>query len=149
VIWLGTSNIGQELILDHHKSRETPDSLMPREDYVTLMTDLRPRVSDRLGVRVKIPVLFREDELTISSIQPNILSRVTTLLPFVPFTQEERRAIAAEALHSLSGDMIQDLSPETLTSIVDGAVADFVASEGARSLYRAVSHQLMDAVDLV
>jgi hypothetical protein len=51
VIWLGTSNIGQELIFEHHASRREPESVMTREEYVGLMASLRPQVSDRLGVR--------------------------------------------------------------------------------------------------
>jgi hypothetical protein len=51
VIWLGTSNIGHDLVFGHHTTRQDPDSLMSREEYVELMGLLRPRVSERLGVR--------------------------------------------------------------------------------------------------
>ncbi|KAL4263752.1 AAA+ ATPase domain-containing protein [Pleurotus pulmonarius] len=82
VIWLGTSNVGQELVFDHHATRAEPETLMSREEYVQLMALLRPRVSDQLGT--------------------SILSRVTTVLPFVTFTTDEKMAIASEALHTLA-----------------------------------------------
>lgn len=50
VIWLGTSNVGQELVFDHHAARAEPETLMSREEYVQLMALLRPRVSEQLGV---------------------------------------------------------------------------------------------------
>jgi hypothetical protein len=50
VIWLGTSNIGHDLVFKHHQSRARPDDLMTREEYVELMDLLRPLVSERLGV---------------------------------------------------------------------------------------------------
>lgn len=50
VIWLGTSNIGHELVFDHHRNRPEPDEQMTREEYLQLMEMLRPRVSDCLGV---------------------------------------------------------------------------------------------------
>lgn len=74
-----------------------------------------------------------------------MLSRVTTVLPFVPFTMDEKMAIAAEAIHSLAGaDMLKTLSPQVIESIVKGALRDYMPAEGARSLYRAISSQLMD-----
>ena len=57
VVWLGTSNIGHDLVFKHHESRAHPDKLMAhpdklmaREEYVELMGLLRPLVSERLGV---------------------------------------------------------------------------------------------------
>ncbi|KAK0195434.1 P-loop containing nucleoside triphosphate hydrolase protein [Armillaria mellea] len=128
-IWLGTSNIGQDLVFEYHESLKHPDKIMSREEYVKLMSLMRPRVSERLG--------------------SSILSRVTTILPFVPFTLNETRVIASEALQSISGDVIKDMSSEVLTSVVEGAILGTIPSEGARSLYRAVSNLLVDAMDLV
>lgn len=128
-VWLGTSNIGQDLVFEYHGSLKHPDKVMSREEYVKLMSLMRPRVSERLG--------------------SSILSRVTTILPFVPFTLDETRAIASEALQSISGDVIKDMSSEILTSVVEGAILGSIPSEGARSLYRAVSNLLVDAMDLV
>jgi len=50
VVWLGTSNIGHDLVFKHHESRAHPDKLMAREEYVELMGLLRPLVCERLGV---------------------------------------------------------------------------------------------------
>lgn len=50
VIWLGTSNIGHDLVFQHRDARKHSEELMTREEYVDLMGLLRPRVSERLGV---------------------------------------------------------------------------------------------------
>lgn len=50
VIWLGTSNVGHELVFEHHENRAEPDKRMSREDYLELTDMLRPRVSHCLGV---------------------------------------------------------------------------------------------------
>ncbi|KAF8647484.1 hypothetical protein AX16_006689 [Volvariella volvacea WC 439] len=126
VIWLGTSNIGHDLVFQHHEARKNQDEMMLREEYVSLMESLRPRVSERLGA--------------------SILSRVTTVLPFVPFTTEEKRAICSEALYNLAGESLSELSPESVESIINQALGEYIVNEGARSLYRAVSNQLIDLV---
>jgi len=51
VVWLGTSNVGHGLVFEHHEARAQPDEIMSKEEYVELMGLLRPRVSERLGVR--------------------------------------------------------------------------------------------------
>ncbi|KII88159.1 hypothetical protein PLICRDRAFT_111552 [Plicaturopsis crispa FD-325 SS-3] len=126
VVWLGTSNVGHDLVFEHHAERPNRDELMSREEYVDLMGLLRPRVSKRLGA--------------------SLLSRVTTVLPFVPFSMDERMAIAAEAIHTLAGEMVRTMPPRKVESMVLGAVTGYVPTEGARSLYRAVSSQLMDTI---
>jgi ATP-dependent Clp protease ATP-binding subunit ClpA len=50
VVWIGTSNIGHDLVFEHHEARSRPDELMSKEEYADLMGLLRPRVSQRLGV---------------------------------------------------------------------------------------------------
>lgn len=50
VIWLGTSNIGDELVLQYNSSRDNPETSTTREEYLELTGLLRPRVSARLGV---------------------------------------------------------------------------------------------------
>lgn len=50
VIWLGTSNIGHDMVFEHQASRTCPDEQMSRDEYVDLMKLLRPKVSERLGV---------------------------------------------------------------------------------------------------
>lgn len=79
-------------------------------------------------------------------IQASLLSRVTTVLPFVPFSQDEKMAITAEALYSLAGEEVRSLSPHDVESMVARALPNYLPAEGARSLYRAVSNQLVDCI---
>jgi len=80
------------------------------------------------------------------AMQASLLSRVTTVLPFVPFSLNEKKAVAAEALYTLAGEMVASLSPSAVESMVLRAVSGYIPTEGARSLYRAVSSQLMDCI---
>ena len=73
-----------------------------------------------------------------------MLSRVSTVLPFVPFTLQEKKAICMEALHSLCGDAPHSLDKASVESIIDSAIADYYPTEGARSLHRAISNQMVD-----
>ena len=58
MIWLGTSNIGHDLVFEHQDKRPAPETQLSREEYVDLMGLLRPRVSERLGVsRCLLPLL--------------------------------------------------------------------------------------------
>ena len=79
----------------------------------------------------------------------SLVSRVTTVLPFVPFTNEEKMAVASQALFLQGGEYARSASPETIDELVAGAVAAYIPSEGGRSLYRAVSNLLLDAIDPV
>ncbi|KIM48688.1 hypothetical protein M413DRAFT_437873 [Hebeloma cylindrosporum] len=124
VIWLGTSNIGHDLVFQHRDSRKNPEEPMSREEYVELMALLRPKVSERLGA--------------------SVLSRITTVLPFVPFTLEEMKAICSETLSTLGGEFLESSSPETIEAVIKTALSSYCAIEGARSLHRAISNQLVD-----
>ncbi|PPQ84066.1 hypothetical protein CVT25_003669 [Psilocybe cyanescens] len=127
VIWLGTSNIGHDLVFQHREARKNPDSeSMSREEYVELMALLRPRVSERLGA--------------------SVLSRITTVLPFVPFSVEEKRAICSEAFYTLGGEFARSLPQERVEGIIANALTSYIADEGARSLSRAISNQLVDII---
>jgi len=74
---------------------------------------------------------------------------VTTVLPFVPFTNEEKLAVASQALFLQGGEHARLMSPEAIEKLVVDAVAAYIPSEGGRSLYRAVSNFLLDAIDSV
>lgn len=78
--------------------------------------------------------------------QPSLVSRVTTVLPFVPFTLDEKKAITAEAVYALAGDMSKTLSAQDVESFVIKALPSYHPSEGARSLHRAISNILVDAI---
>lgn len=73
---------------------------------------------------------------------------MTTVLPFVPFTDEEKLAIASQALFLQGGEHARSMSPETIDKFVADAVTAYIPSEGGRSLYRAVSNLLLDVIDL-
>ncbi|KAJ6490768.1 P-loop containing nucleoside triphosphate hydrolase protein [Mycena vitilis] len=124
VVWLGTSNVGHDVVSEHHTKRAQPEELMSREEYLQLMNLIREPVSKHMGA--------------------SVLSRVTTVLPFVPFTNEEQTAICAEAFHALAGGLITQLAPDRLEALICEALLGYVPAEGARSLYRAVSNQLVD-----
>ncbi|KZP08725.1 P-loop containing nucleoside triphosphate hydrolase protein [Athelia psychrophila] len=126
VIWLGTSNIGHDLVFDHNEARPDPHAPITRPEYLELTGLLRPKVSSRLGA--------------------SLLSRVTTVLPFVPFSKDEKKAVAAEALYTLGGDLAQGMSPQEVEIFIDRALPSYLPQEGARSLYRAVSSLLVDHV---
>lgn len=77
-------------------------------------------------------------------LQASLVSRVTTVLPFVPFTLYEKKAIAAEAVYALASDTSRALSPQEVESLVTKALPSYRPSEGARSLHRAISNILVD-----
>lgn len=58
VIWLGTSNIGHDLISQDQSTSWNPDSSISREDYLKLTDVLRPQVSDRLGVSFVVVICY-------------------------------------------------------------------------------------------
>ncbi|TFY53835.1 hypothetical protein EVG20_g9951 [Dentipellis fragilis] len=127
VVWLGTSNIGHDVVVDYQDTLSDPSVTMTQDEYLELVNLLRPKVSDRLGA--------------------SLLSRVTAVLPFVPFTEDEKMAIATEAFYSLGGDLVASLSPEVVEETVRKSLANYTTAEGARSLYRAVSSLLLDIPD--
>jgi hypothetical protein len=53
VIWLGTSNLGNELVLECQAVSEEP---MSRDGYMELVGRLRPRISECLGVSARVLV---------------------------------------------------------------------------------------------
>ncbi|KAK2466638.1 hypothetical protein APHAL10511_000896 [Amanita phalloides] len=126
VVWIGTSNIGHDIILEHQSARDHSQETYSQEEYAELMGLLRPNVSQRLGA--------------------SVLSRVTTVLPFVPFTLEEQKAICSEAMYMLAGEGVRELPPQAVEKIIDDALGSYCAKEGARSLYRAISRQLVDNI---
>ena len=64
----------------------------------------------------------------------------------MPFTEEEKLAIAAEALFSLADASVETLPSATVEKLTQNAVDAYVPEEGARSLYRAVSTELLDTL---
>ncbi len=66
------------------------------------------------------------------------------MLPFVPFTVDEKMAIATEALYSMANDDARNLPAATVEKLVHNALHNYVPAEGAHSLYRGVSTELLD-----
>ena len=65
----------------------------------------------------------------------------------MPFTLDEKKAIAAEAVYALAGDASNvALSPQDVESVVIKALPSYHPSEGARSLHRAISNILVDTI---
>ncbi|KAH6902298.1 hypothetical protein BKA70DRAFT_1306365 [Coprinopsis sp. MPI-PUGE-AT-0042] len=126
VIWLCTSNIGQDLIFNHWDSREFTQEVSSRQEFLELVALLRPLVSERLGA--------------------SVLSRITSVLPFVPFSLEEKRAMSAEAIFQLGGEDAIGLSSDNIESLVQLALGHYIPEEGARSLHRAISNHLVDMI---
>ena len=50
VVWLGTSNIGHDMILKYQEARQCSQEPFSQEEYIELMGLLRPKVSECLGV---------------------------------------------------------------------------------------------------
>ena len=71
---------------------------------------------------------------------------MTTVLPFVPFTYSERRAIAAEIVLTQCAEMDVSIDTDSVRGVVDRVISDYLPSEGARSIQRAVSTYLLDVL---
>jgi ATP-dependent Clp protease ATP-binding subunit ClpA len=72
--------------------------------------------------------------------QSSMISRVSSVLPFLPFTEEEVYALASESLSAMRADQkgeqtYQDVDWEEL---LQQAVGEYIPGEGARSVHRAV-----------
>jgi ATP-dependent Clp protease ATP-binding subunit ClpA len=87
--------------------------------------------------------------------QASIVSRVQGVLPFLPFTHDEQRALASEMLDKLISQYDDSAeAPNTCfttavaNDIVGRAIQDYIEREGARSIHRAVQElceeKLMD-----
>ncbi|KZV65933.1 P-loop containing nucleoside triphosphate hydrolase protein [Peniophora sp. CONT] len=124
VVWIGTSNVGHDTVFEFEPTSRGSDGSMSRADYVKLTDLLRPKVSERLGA--------------------SLVSRVTSVLPFVPFTHDEQMALATEALYSVGGASVADMDVDRVAQAARSALSRYVHSEGARSLYRAASAVLLD-----
>ncbi|KIJ44307.1 hypothetical protein M422DRAFT_168513 [Sphaerobolus stellatus SS14] len=120
VIWIATSNLGRKIITEHVEKWKHPDAPPSRAEYMQLATAIRRSISEILGA--------------------SLLSRITVILPFLPFTETEKIAIGTEAALSYQQFMDTQLTAADLEGIVTAAVRDvnFVEEEGARSLYRVV-----------
>ena len=99
-----------------------------------------------LGCVVRIFAIRRAKLIEYLSKQGGLIGRCTAVLPFVPFTEEEKIVIATEALlmHQADAELAQGLSAATLENAARKSLARYIPAEGARSLHRAVSAMLLD-----
>jgi hypothetical protein len=72
------------------------------------------------------------------------VSRVTAVLPFVPFTEGEQLAIATEALFTLGGELTTSMGVSEIEELAREALERYLPTEGARSIYRTVSALLLN-----
>jgi ATP-dependent Clp protease ATP-binding subunit ClpA len=80
----------------------------------------------------------------ILSLQASLVSRITAVLPFVPFNEAEQMAIATEAIFATNDEYATKLDVDSVEHVARAALARYIPVEGARSLYRAVSSVLLD-----
>ncbi|KAG8736005.1 hypothetical protein FRC10_009888 [Ceratobasidium sp. 414] len=142
VIWIATSNSGDDATLKFFAERSRPsygglasgesalsrlvhsprpnDNNFTRKDYLQLMQAVRKRLGELLG--------------------SSMISRVSTVLPFLPFTEEEVLALASESLSAMreAQKSDQDLEDVDWDGLLQQAVGEYIPGEGARSVHRAV-----------
>ncbi|KDQ15714.1 hypothetical protein BOTBODRAFT_108216 [Botryobasidium botryosum FD-172 SS1] len=130
VIWICTSNIGENLAFEYHSNH--PEGPSSREEYLALMTIVRRYMGESLGT--------------------SLVSRVTAVLPFLPFQPQEQLALASESLSAVQQEMSASaFSPPTARmsaaeteTLLRQAVEDYIPREGARSIQRAVQARYED-----
>ncbi|KAG8988392.1 hypothetical protein FRB90_002768 [Tulasnella sp. 427] len=117
VIWISTSNAGEEIVFDFEHNRG--DRPCDRKEYLDLATRIRRKLIESLGA--------------------SLVSRITTVLPFLAFTHPEKLALAYHCLPSDSS-----LSKEELDTLLEDILADYIPNEGVRSIQRAVQRHCED-----
>ena len=50
VVWLGTSNLGDQYVFEYQSTLSNPTAAMSREEYLDLIGLMRTKVTDQLGV---------------------------------------------------------------------------------------------------
>ncbi|KAG8911700.1 hypothetical protein FRC00_005980, partial [Tulasnella sp. 408] len=117
VIWISTSNAGEDIVFDFERDRE--DRPCDRKEYLDLATRIRRKLIESLGA--------------------SLVSRITTVLPFLAFTHAEKLALAYQSLPSDAS-----LPKEELDTLLDAILDDYIPSEGVRSIQRAVQRHYED-----
>ncbi|KAH9180428.1 hypothetical protein EDB89DRAFT_2110547 [Lactarius sanguifluus] len=108
VVWLGTSNIGHDLVFEFCET--SLGAGVSHEEYLELMQLLRPQISRCLGA--------------------SLSSRVTAVLPFVPFTETELMAIATEVFYFLGGERTISVSSDVVERISRRAIESYIPGGG-------------------
>ncbi|KAG8878597.1 hypothetical protein FRB97_002379 [Tulasnella sp. 331] len=110
VIWIATSNAGEDIVFDFEQ--QLGGRSCERNEYLDLGTRVRRKLIESLGA--------------------SLVSRATTILPFLAFNEMEKIAIAYQHLPT------NELPKEELDIMLGKVLQDYVASEGVRSIQRAV-----------
>ncbi|KAF8713596.1 hypothetical protein RHS03_00431, partial [Rhizoctonia solani] len=138
VIWIATSNSGDDATLKFFAERSRPsdrgesalarlahnprpkEDNFTRNDYLKLMQAVRKRLGELLG--------------------SSMISRVSSVLPFLPFTEDEVYALASESLSAMRAEQKGDQSYDSVDwdELLQQAVGEYIPGEGARSVHRAV-----------
>ncbi|KAG8927337.1 hypothetical protein FRC02_008298 [Tulasnella sp. 418] len=119
VIWISTSNAGEDIVFDFLE-KKVGDKPCSRQDYLDLATLVRRKLIESLGA--------------------SLVSRITTVLPFLAFTREEKVAIAFQMVPSNS------MSKTETDELMEKVLEDYIPSEGVRSIQRAVQRRYEEDV---
>jgi ATP-dependent Clp protease ATP-binding subunit ClpA len=78
-----------------------------------------------------------------------MISRVSSVLPFLPFTEEEVLALASESLSAMreAQKTSQNVEDADWDSLLEQAVGEYIPGEGARSVHRAVQRAFDEITD--
>jgi hypothetical protein len=90
--------------------------------------------------------------LGLTFIQASLIARVSTIIPFLPFSWEERLAISSKCLTALQRNValsdpsaLANIPPTGWNGVIESAAGDYLEAEGARSIRRSIL-RLADAV---
>ncbi len=74
-----------------------------------------------------------------------MVARVSTIIPFLPFSWEERLAISSKCLTALQRNValsdpraLAKFPAESWKGVVESAAGDYLEAEGARSIRRSI-----------
>ncbi|KAG8835288.1 hypothetical protein FRC17_004332 [Serendipita sp. 399] len=119
-IWICTSNIGSDEVIRLAEQRPHTSN-----EYVQIVREARSCLRDTLG--------------------SSLIARVSTIVAFLPFTVEERIAIASKSLSALQRKMAlsrpatsNKLTGLDWSGVAEKAAMDYLEAEGARSIRRTI-----------
>ncbi|QRV80448.1 AAA domain protein [Ceratobasidium sp. AG-Ba] len=140
VIWIASSNSGDDATLKFFAERSRPSHVAPGESALTRLAH-RPRENDQNFTRKDYLQLMQAVRKRLGELLgSSIISRVSSVLPFLPFTEDEVLALASESLSAMreAQNADQDLEDVDWDSLLQQAVGEYIPGEGARSVHRAV-----------
>ncbi|KAH7107513.1 hypothetical protein BKA62DRAFT_825003 [Auriculariales sp. MPI-PUGE-AT-0066] len=117
VLWFATSSLGTTSVLDAQLAGG--DSVSDQQ-YGQLMKDARTEL--------------------VSVLKAPLVSRIATVLPFVPFSDVEKSVLVCEAASALLARIGESYDPETMDAKVQEIVQGHLEIDG-RGLLRAVAEQ--------